>query len=484
MSGQIHYREFGSGSPLVLIHGDFNDGPSAWSRQLESLAAHHRLIVVDRRGHGASPRDPRPYTFASDAADVLAVADRAGAAGFHLAGHSYGGLVAIEVARRAPARVRSLHLLEPPYLSLLPDPPEVAPLIARGMEIQRLATTAEPHETAETFFAMLAGNAGMERLRSSSGWPSVVREAGRLGDAEYASLYPSSALDDLKLAVPVKIYSGGRSHPGLQAVARRLTELIPGSELVVLPDATHAVQYAGEPFDRELLAVTRERQHLLIDCDDTLWENNVYFERAIDQFLDFLDHSTLTREEARAALDEIERANAGIHGYGARAFARSLRECYEHLAERDLDEEEIRTVMRFGERILEQEIEVLPGVEQTLAELSSRHDLVAFTMGHHEEQRLKIDRSGICHYFRHHAIVAEKNEESYRELIAQLGYDPARSWMIGNSPKSDINSALAAGLGAVFIPHDMTWRLEFADVNHSGERYLVLERFSQLLDHF
>jgi putative hydrolase of the HAD superfamily len=228
----------------------------------------------------------------------------------------------------------------------------------------------------------------------------------------------------------------------------------------------------------------QRRQYLLIDCDDTLWENNIYFERAIDEFIDFLDHSTLTREEARAALDEIERANAGIHGYGALAFARSLRECYERLAERNLDEGEIRTVMRFGERILEQEIEIMPGVEETLTVLAERHDLVAFTKGHHEEQRLKIERSGIGHYFRHHAIVAEKNEAAYRELIAQLGFDPDRTWMVGNSPKSDINPALAADLGAVYIPHDMTWKLEHADVNHAGERLLVLERFSQLLAHF
>ena len=226
------------------------------------------------------------------------------------------------------------------------------------------------------------------------------------------------------------------------------------------------------------------RQHLIIDADDTLWENNVYFERAIDEFLDFLDHSTLSREEARAALDEIERANAGIHGYGARAFARSLLACYEHLAEKELDEEEIRGVMRFGERILEQPIELIPGVEETLRVLANRHDLVIFTKGHHEEQRLKIDRSGIDHYFRYHGIVPEKNEAAYRELVAQLGLDPARTWMVGNSPKSDTNPALAAGLGAVFIPHELTWSLEFADIDHTGDRLIVLEQFSELLRQF
>ena len=108
---------------------------------------------------------------------------------------------------------------------------------------------------------------------------------------------------------------------------------------------------------RNMGLVDMERQHLIIDADDTLWENNIHFERAIEEFLDFLDHSTLTRAEARAVLDEIERANAGSMAT-ARAHSPLPAPCYEHLAERELDAEEIRDVMGFGERILSQEIEL------------------------------------------------------------------------------------------------------------------------------
>src|SRR5215216_7763460 len=103
-------------------------------------------------------------------------------------------------------------------------------------------------------------------------------------------------------------------------------------------------------------------QHLIFDADDTLWENNIHFERAIEDFLDFLSHSTLTREEARAVLDEIERANFGVHGYGSAAFSSNLRLCNEHLAEREIAEENLRTVMAFGERILSQPIELIDRV--------------------------------------------------------------------------------------------------------------------------
>lgn len=228
------------------------------------------------------------------------------------------------------------------------------------------------------------------------------------------------------------------------------------------------------------------RQHLLIDADDTLWENNRYFEEAIEEFIDFLNHSRLTTAEVRAVLDEIELANTRVHGYGARSFTRSLRACYEHLAERQIRDEDLAVVMDFGERILRQQMEVIPGVEETLRGLVGRHDLVLFTKGHPEEQRLKIDRSGLAGYFSRAVIASEKDEGTYRRLVAELGFDPARTWMVGNSPKSDINPALEAGLNAVYVPHERTWRLEHQEVPGHGfpGRLLVLERFAELREFF
>jgi len=228
------------------------------------------------------------------------------------------------------------------------------------------------------------------------------------------------------------------------------------------------------------------RQTLIVDADDTLWENNVYFEQAVEAFLDFLDHSTLSRAEVRAVLDEIELANLGHHGYGSAAFARNLGQCYQRLAERHVAEEDLATVMAFGERILRQEIEVIDGVEPTLAYLAPRHELVLFTKGHPEEQQLKVDRSGLAPYFDRTAIVAEKDRAAYAALIAELGADPRRTWMIGNSPRSDINPALAAGLNAAYVPHPATWRLEHEELlpQPSPGRLLVLDRFADLRRHF
>jgi putative hydrolase of the HAD superfamily len=226
------------------------------------------------------------------------------------------------------------------------------------------------------------------------------------------------------------------------------------------------------------------RQYLVIDADDTLWEGNIHFERAFDEFCEFLNHSAMTRQQVRAALDEIEMVNNKIHGYGSDNFARNMVECYHRLTERSIVKEDIDRIMALAENIRRQPLEIIEGVEVTLEYLCSRHDLTLFTKGHPEEQKLKIDRSGLGVYFGHTAIVKEKDAASYRQLVEERGLEPARTWMIGNSPKSDINPALAAGIGAVYIPHKHTWHLEHEEVRDGAGRLVVLERFSDLRQHF
>ena len=225
------------------------------------------------------------------------------------------------------------------------------------------------------------------------------------------------------------------------------------------------------------------RQHLIIDADDTLWENNIYFERAFDEFVQFLAHSTMTPREVRNVPDEIEAANAKVHGYGSVNFGRNLHQCYERLAERVVHQDDLPAIRRFAERILEQP-EIIDGVPETLAYLAERHELTMFTKGHPDEQRLKVDRSGLAPFFAHVEIVKEKHAPAYRALVGQRCMDAARCWMIGNSPRSDVNPALEAGLNAVFIPHAHTWVLEKEAIRPGAGRLLVVERFGDLRAHF
>ena len=226
------------------------------------------------------------------------------------------------------------------------------------------------------------------------------------------------------------------------------------------------------------------RQHLIVDADDTLWENNIYFERAFDEFCDYLSHSTLNPAQVREVLDEIEIANAKVHGYGSANFGRNLAQCYSRLAERDIAGDDLEQVIGFAARIIHHPMEVMTGVAETLEYLALRHDLTLFTKGNAEEQKLKLDRSGLGIYFGHTEIVKEKDAQSYRALVDGRKLDPERTWMIGNSPKSDINPALAVGLKAVFIPHPHTWTLEHEEVLDAADRLLVLDTFADLRLHF
>jgi putative hydrolase of the HAD superfamily len=226
------------------------------------------------------------------------------------------------------------------------------------------------------------------------------------------------------------------------------------------------------------------KQHLIFDADDTLWENNIYFEQAFDEFCAYLNHSSLTPDEIRGILDDIERENNKIHGYGAVNFGRNLSQCYLHLAERAVEEHDLKRVSAFAHQILTQEIELMEGVAETLPFLAEKHELTMFTKGEPTEQNRKIDLSGLRPLFEHCEIVKEKNREAYARLADVRGFDLERTWMIGNSPRSDINPALEAGLRAVFVPHERTWTLEREEIRDGAGRLVVVKRFSELADLF
>lgn len=222
------------------------------------------------------------------------------------------------------------------------------------------------------------------------------------------------------------------------------------------------------------------RRWLLIDADDTLWENAVYFEEAFEAFVDVLDHSELSPAEVREILDAIEADRIREHGYGSKSFGRNLGACFERLVEREYHADEVAEVVAIADRILERPIEMLDGVSETLAYLSDRHHLTLFTKGHSEEQLLKFQRSELGDLFHGVRVVREKDPDAYRELVESEGMDPDRTWMIGNSPKSDIHPALAVGLNAVLVPHEATWSLELADLPPASHRFRIVERFGEL----
>jgi putative hydrolase of the HAD superfamily len=227
-------------------------------------------------------------------------------------------------------------------------------------------------------------------------------------------------------------------------------------------------------------------QNLLIDADDTLWENNIYFERAIADFISFLNHRHYTPDEVRHVLYDVERENIQKHGYGMHSFAGALVICFEKLSAEPVTQQLHETIRNIAFQIAQHPMEVLPGVPEILAELAQRHRLFMVTKGNFAEQTGKVERSGLKGFFTAIEVVAEKDAATYRTVVEKFGLVPDLTWMIGNSPKSDINPALEAGLHAVFVPHDNTWMLERDELRqNSGDgRLLEVENFARLRDLF
>jgi putative hydrolase of the HAD superfamily len=226
------------------------------------------------------------------------------------------------------------------------------------------------------------------------------------------------------------------------------------------------------------------RHTLLIDADDTLWENNIFFEKTIDDFISQLEHLGYTREYIRHILNETEHRNIRQHGYGVRSFRRSLEDTYLKLAGNSARREIVKEIERMAQELESTPPHILDGVPETLAYLAKHHRLILLTKGEPAEQAAKVERSGLQSYFDAIEIVLEKESSTYGRMIDQFKIVKSHGWMVGNSPRSDINPALQSGLNAVFIPHSATWELEKAELESGTGRLVILSTFRELRAHF
>jgi putative hydrolase of the HAD superfamily len=168
------------------------------------------------------------------------------------------------------------------------------------------------------------------------------------------------------------------------------------------------------------------------------------------------------------------------------SFERSLVDCFTELSESPPSREQRQRIAAFAQSIAEHAIELLPGVAETLPLLATRHRLILVTKGNAREQQKKLDRSGIHMHFTAVEIPPEKHPDAYREIVTRYSLAQETTWMIGNSPRSDINPAIAAGLHAVYMHHPNTWVLEHDHLSQPvpPQRLLQLDRFDALTEHF
>lgn len=223
-------------------------------------------------------------------------------------------------------------------------------------------------------------------------------------------------------------------------------------------------------------------QTLLIDADDTLWETNIQFERVTEAFAALVAPFGHEPEVVRDTVDRTERKNIGERGYGMRNFLMSLEEAFQSLAGRPPHDDEAGEIQLMG-RFFEQP-KLIEGVPETLAYLAERHHLHLFSKGDQDEQAGKFDGSGLQYRFNGWDIVPEKDATAYRQVVSKHNWKPSEVWMIGNSPRSDINPALEIGLNAVYIPAAISWSFEEEDIRPGRGTLLRLKSFAELRDRF
>jgi putative hydrolase of the HAD superfamily len=224
---------------------------------------------------------------------------------------------------------------------------------------------------------------------------------------------------------------------------------------------------------------------LFVDADDTLWESNIYFDAVVAEYVGMVAAHGRAPGEAHSRLMDIERVRTKRFGYGIGNFQSSIElACQELLEGRDWSSEAGR-IKELCTGLRRRAPPMLPGVADTLRALAGRHRIVLFTKGNSDDQLAKVARSGLRGLMHQVDVVAEKDADTYADALRRHGADGRRTWMIGNSPKSDVIPALETGMGAVFIPHHATWMLERCDLpDPAHPRLLIVERFADLTDHF
>ncbi len=202
-------------------------------------------------------------------------------------------------------------------------------------------------------------------------------------------------------------------------------------------------------------------QLLAFDADDTLWDNQSYFESVERDYCELLSPYG-SAEDISASLFKTETANMPLLGYGCKAFTISLIENALSVSNGQISPNDIRRIVDLGKSLLSLPSTPLPGVVDTLRQIHSlhRYKLVVFTKGNMLDQQNKLERSGLAAWFDDVIVVADKTHREYKRLCTLFDTDISRMTMVGNSFKSDIAPVLQLGGYAVHIPFHVTWKLE------------------------
>jgi putative hydrolase of the HAD superfamily len=215
------------------------------------------------------------------------------------------------------------------------------------------------------------------------------------------------------------------------------------------------------------------------DADDTLWQNETFFRLTETRFAALLaDHAE--PEHLRQRLQEAEHRNLGHYGFGIKGFMLSMIETALDATGDSVPAPVIRALIGIGQEMLRHPIELLPHVHTALEALSDNHRILLVTKGDLLDQERKLAQSGLGEMFAAVEIVSDKQPATYARIFSEHGEGPERAAMVGNSLRSDVLPAIAAGAHGVFVPHRLTWAYEAAEQPQETARFHRIESLAEL----
>jgi putative hydrolase of the HAD superfamily len=231
-----------------------------------------------------------------------------------------------------------------------------------------------------------------------------------------------------------------------------------------------------------MYAETKNLKVIAFDADDTLWDNEIYFQATENKFFELMEEYLPQHSVARELL-QTEIKNIELYGYGIKAFMLSMIETAIRISDKTIHVSVVEKIIGFGQELLEKPIQKLEGVDDVLSTLKERYRLVVATKGDLLDQERKLKKSGLEHYFHHTEIMSEKGEEDYKKLIKHLDIHPNEFMMVGNSIKSDILPVLNIGGHGFHIPYHVTWGHEKIEKKVEHLNFKQLESIKEILEH-
>ncbi|MGB8817155.1 MAG: HAD family hydrolase [Rhizobiaceae bacterium] len=215
------------------------------------------------------------------------------------------------------------------------------------------------------------------------------------------------------------------------------------------------------------------------DADDTLWQNEQFFQLSKDSFTALLADHGDTHHVASRLLD-AERRNLKLYGFGAKGFTLSMIETALEVTDGTVPQAVIGKILALGRAMLDYPIETLPHVHETLEALAGKYRIILITKGDLFDQERKLAQSGLGDYFNAVEIVSDKKPSVYDRIFTRHADGAASAMMIGNSLKSDVIPALEAGSWGVHVPHELVWELDHADAPEGHPRFRTVQTLGDI----